>query len=139
MAQIRQDTWASYRDFLDTTRSVFMWVSLYAWDQPSPSDDPDNKNNIKYRICSSYPYDAADRSKEHDVDISMRLALQPTIQLLKQAHHLMAVAGTQVARFFLLPGPHRRLVDTDKIDRQRLSGSRSLQDKVDRPAVNSKK
>src|SRR6267154_853256 len=94
------------------------------------------QNKTEYRICSSYPYDAADRSKEHDVDVSTCLAHQPTVQLLKQVHNLMAIARTRVACFFL-PGPHRRLVDTDKIDRQRLRSSRSLQDKVDRPTVNS--
>ena len=99
-----------------------------------PSDDPMTK---QYRIRSSYAYNPADRSKKHDVDVPIRLAHQPTIQLLKQVHNLMAVARTQVVCFHLLPGPHRRLVDTDKIDHQWLSSSCSLQDKVDRPAVNA--
>lgn len=96
-------------------------------------------NNTEYRICSSYAYDAADRSKEHGIDFSMRLTRQPAIQLLKQVHDLMAVARAHVGCFCFLRGPHRRLVNTDKIDRHWLSSSRSLQDKVDRPAVNAKK
>jgi hypothetical protein len=112
----------------------YLYMGQLGWDQPIR-----HQSNTEYRICSSYPYDAANRSKEHGVDVSMCLAHQPTVQLLKQVHNLMAVARTQVGCFILLRGPHRRLVDTDKIDRQRLSSSRPLQDKVDRPPVNAKK
>ena len=117
-----------------TTLDIFIW-GHFGWDQPKPVG---GSEDTEYRIYPSYPYDAADCSKEHGIDFSVCLARQPTVQLLKQVHNLTTVARTQVG-CLLLRGPHRRLVDSDKIDRQRLSSSRSLQDEVDRPAVNAKK
>ena len=69
----------------------------------------------------------------------MRLAHQPIVQPLEHIHGRVAgVARAQHPGRFLLSGPHRRLVDANKIDRQRLRSSGSLQDEVDRPAVDAK-
>ena len=110
------------------------------WAQPKPVGGMTwQQTTIQNLISSSYPYDAADRSNEHCIHPSMRLARQPIIQPLEHIHgRVVGVARALRPGCLILCGPHSRLVDANEIDRQWLSSSGSLQDEVDRPAVNAK-